>query len=164
MYLFGSTFAFLSFFSQPHVLTFQQWTMHLCTVYGSHELHFSTTFSLKMGPTILFTHLKIILLQCFHILVFSFSKISSIQTDSMSLYIILREQLMSSASEHWTRCDADTCPRLDTCPYPNGSSVHWSLDRSPTLILTTQRNSLRYYCPNKWYQILGIVWRRWQGV
>ena len=53
-----------------------------------------------MGPTILFTHLKIILLQCFHILVFSFSKISSIQTDSMSLYIILREQLMSSASEH----------------------------------------------------------------
>ena len=74
------------------------------------------------------------------------------------------EQLMSSVSEHWTRCDADTCPRLDTCPYPNGSSDHWSLDRSPTLILTTQRNSLRYYFPNKWYQILGIVWWRWQGV
>ena len=27
--------------------------------------YFSVTFSLKMGPTILFTHLKIILLQCF---------------------------------------------------------------------------------------------------
>ena len=32
---------------------------------------------------------------------------------------------MSSTSEHWTRCDADTCPRLDTCPYPNGYS-DWS--------------------------------------
>ena len=41
------------------------------------------------------------------------------------------EQLMSSASEHWTYCDADMCPRLDTCPYPNGSNDHWSLDRSP---------------------------------
>ena len=34
-----------------------------------------------MGPTTLFTHLKIILLQCFQFSVFSFSKISSIQTD-----------------------------------------------------------------------------------
>ena len=33
-----------------------------------------------MGPTALFTHLKIILLQCFQFSVFSFSKISSIQT------------------------------------------------------------------------------------
>ena len=29
---------------------------------------------LKMGPTVLFTHLKIILLQCFQFLIFSFSK------------------------------------------------------------------------------------------
>ena len=28
----------------------------------THKLHFSVTFSLKMGPTVLFTHLKIILL------------------------------------------------------------------------------------------------------
>ena len=34
-----------------------------------------------MGPTALFTHLKIILLQYFQFSVFSFSKISSIQTD-----------------------------------------------------------------------------------
>ena len=115
------------FFPSRNFLTFLPWTVLLCTVHGSHKSHFSTTFSLKMGPTILFTHLKIILLQCFHILVFNFSKISSIQTDSMSLYIILREQLMSSASEHWTRCDADTCP------YPNRFSDHWSLYRSPTL-------------------------------
>ena len=50
------------FFSQPYVLTFQQWTVHPCTVHGSHKLHFSATFSLKMGLTALFTHLKIILL------------------------------------------------------------------------------------------------------
>ena len=37
----------------------------------THKFHFSATFSLKMGLTVLFTHLKIILLQCF--LVFSFS-------------------------------------------------------------------------------------------
>ena len=47
----------------------------------THKFHFLTTFSLKMGPTILFTHLKIILLQCFQFLIFSFSKINSIQTD-----------------------------------------------------------------------------------
>ena len=47
----------------------------------THKLHFSATFSLKMGPTILFTHLKITLLQYFQFSVFSFSKISSIQTD-----------------------------------------------------------------------------------
>ena len=37
---------------------------------------------------------------------------------------------MSSASEHWTRCDADTCPRLDTCPYgqsPLSIWKHWAL-------------------------------------
>ena len=31
----------------------------------THKFHFSVTFSLKMGPTALFIHLKIILLQCF---------------------------------------------------------------------------------------------------
>ena len=35
------------------------------TVHETHKLHFSVTFSLKMGPTTLFTHLKIILLQYF---------------------------------------------------------------------------------------------------
>ena len=34
-------------------------------VHGSHKLHFSAIFSLKMGPTVLFTHLKIISLQYF---------------------------------------------------------------------------------------------------
>ena len=56
--------------------TFQQLFSH-----RTHKLYFSTTFSLKMRPLVLFTHLKIILLQCFQFLVFNFSKISSIQTD-----------------------------------------------------------------------------------
>ena len=38
----------------------------------THKLHFLSTFSLKMGPTILFTYLKIILLQCFSVFSFSF--------------------------------------------------------------------------------------------
>ena len=37
-----------------------------------HRFHFSTTFSLKMGPTILFTYLKIILLQYFSVFSFNF--------------------------------------------------------------------------------------------
>ena len=40
---------------------------------------------------------------------------------------------MSNVSEHWTRYNANTCPKLDTCPYSNGSSDQWSLDRSPSL-------------------------------
>ena len=52
-----------------------QWV--LCTVHGTHEPHFSVTFSLKIGSTILFTHLKVILL-----LYFQFSIFSYIKTDS----------------------------------------------------------------------------------
>ena len=50
----------------------------------THKFHFSTIFSLKVDLTALFIHLKIILLQYFQFLVFSFSKISSIQTDPIS--------------------------------------------------------------------------------
>ena len=51
----------------------------------SHKLSFLATFLLKMDPIILFTHLKIISLQCFQ---FQFSvsvKISSIQTHHLPL-------------------------------------------------------------------------------
>ena len=74
------SFSFLFFFRRncwPGLLR----TVHLCTIYGSHKLHFSTTFSLKMGSTVLFIYLKIILLYYFQFSVFSFSKISFIQTD-----------------------------------------------------------------------------------
>ena len=52
-----------------------------CTVHKSHKLHFSETFSLKMGLTVLFTHLKIILLQCFQFQFSVSAKIRFIQTD-----------------------------------------------------------------------------------
>ena len=44
------------------------------TVYclWTHKFHFSATFSLKMAPTVLFTYLKIILLQYFSIFNFNF--------------------------------------------------------------------------------------------
>ena len=38
----------------------------------THKFYFLSIFSLKMGPTLLFTYLKIILLQCFQFSVFSF--------------------------------------------------------------------------------------------
>ena len=74
---------YIYIFLQPHNMT--QSTVNSAQMYCSrtHTFHFSATFLLKMGPTILFTHLKIILLQCFQ---FQFSvsvKINSIQTDPL---------------------------------------------------------------------------------
>ena len=90
-YLFGYTFLhprlriLLLFFgtrfkSKSHCYGYCSWTVAVifdfsahqwvpCTVYGTHKSHFSATFSLKMDSTVLFTHLKIILLQYFQFLV-----------------------------------------------------------------------------------------------
>ena len=57
----AAKFDFSIFFSQSVHIVHCSWT---------HKFHFSVTFSLKSGPTVLFTYLKIILLQYF--LVFSF--------------------------------------------------------------------------------------------
>ena len=43
-------------------------SMDPCTVYETHKPLFSHKLSLKMGLIVLFTHLKIILLQCFQFL------------------------------------------------------------------------------------------------
>ena len=59
-----------------------QWILY--TVHGTHKYHISATFSLKMDPTILFTHLKIILLQCFQFQFSISTTISSIQTNPLS--------------------------------------------------------------------------------
>ena len=72
---------FFFFLFSPQLLTSQLWTVHLCTVYKSHKLHFSEIFSLKMGPTALFTHLKIISLQYFQFQFSVSAKIMCIQTD-----------------------------------------------------------------------------------
>ena len=66
-------FLFIYFFFR-RALTEFQWVP--CTVRGTYKPLFPTKLSLKMSPTALFTHLKIILLQCF-----DFSVFDSIQTD-----------------------------------------------------------------------------------
>ena len=48
------------------------WTVHGVHCSWIHKFQFSATFSLKMGPKILFLHLKIILLQYFSVFSFSF--------------------------------------------------------------------------------------------
>ena len=88
----------------------------------SHKFYFSAIFSLKMDSTVLFTHLKIILLQYFQFLIFSFSKISSIQTDPQSLIQSMRLYIL--AFGHW--------PRLKTKRY-----------RTCTTILSFQTN---FFC------------------
>ena len=57
----------------------------------THKFHFSATFSLKMSLTVLFTHLKIILLQYFSIFSFSFqfSTVSKRTLSSLSLSLSL---------------------------------------------------------------------------
>ena len=67
----------LFFFSQSVHTVYCSWT---------HKFHFSTTFSLKMGPTILFTHLKIILLQYFSVFSFSF-QFSAVSKQTLSAQI-----------------------------------------------------------------------------
>ena len=64
------SFAFSPFFSyspslQPAFVDFSKVNNAPVHCLRTHKFHFSVTFSLKMSPTILFTHLKIILLQCF---------------------------------------------------------------------------------------------------
>ena len=89
MYVFGlrvyaSTF-FLSVFSFFFLFFFPSrncWPSASVHYSWTHKLHFSITFfSLKMGLTALFTHLKIILLQCFQFQFSVSAKISSIQTN-----------------------------------------------------------------------------------
>ena len=80
-FAFSFLFSFFFFFIQPQHLT--KSSMNSASVHCSwtHKFHFSVTFSLKMGPTTLFTHLKIILLQYFQFQFSVSTTISSIQTD-----------------------------------------------------------------------------------
>ena len=63
--LLKSKFLLFFFFFKPAFVDFS--TVNSAPVHCSqtHKFHFSATFSLKMGSTVLFAHLKIILLQCF---------------------------------------------------------------------------------------------------
>ena len=51
--------------------------VHIMYCSQTHKFYFSTTFSLKIGLTVLFTHLKIILLQYFLVFSFSFQRYSN---------------------------------------------------------------------------------------
>ena len=79
-------FLFFFFLVQPALVDFS--TMNNVFVHCSrtHKFHFSATFSLKMGPTALFKHLKIILLQYFQFQFSVSAKISSIQTDPIIIF------------------------------------------------------------------------------
>ena len=92
VYVLGGTrfsFFFFSFFPLHAVQLGTEVTVHTVRLLFMHcfvvFMHFSATFSLKMGPTTLFTHLKIILLQCFQ---FS-TKINCIQTDPKHFFQLL---------------------------------------------------------------------------
>ena len=70
---------------QPQSLTCQtifSQSVHTVHYSRTHKFHFSAIFLLKIGSTVLFTYLKIILLQCFSIF-------SCIQTDLILFTIVL---------------------------------------------------------------------------
>ena len=76
-------FLFFFFLVQPTLVDFSTMNSAFVHYLRTHKFHFSATFSLKIGPTALFTHLKIILLQCFQFQFSVSAKISSIQMDAM---------------------------------------------------------------------------------
>ena len=81
------------FFSQSVHIVHCSWT---------HKFHFSATFSLKMGRTVLFTHLKIILLQYFSVFSFSFqfSAVSKRTLRGRSFWVI---KISLKCSRRWRK-------------------------------------------------------------
>ena len=79
---------------QPQSLTFLTFffsqSVHTVHYLWIHKFHFSATFSLKMGLTVLFTHLKIILLQYFSIFSFQFLAVSK-RTLNIECFLWLTE-------------------------------------------------------------------------
>ena len=59
---------------------------HIVHYSQTHKFHFSAIFSLKMGLTVLFTHLKIILLQCFSVFSFNF-QFSAVSKQTLSKHL-----------------------------------------------------------------------------
>ena len=72
--------SFFFFFFQPAIVDFVNCEQCICVLFTVPQIIFLTNFLLKMGPTTLFTHLKIISLQCFQFQFLVSAKISSIQT------------------------------------------------------------------------------------
>ena len=80
----AAKFNFSIFFSQSVHIVHYSWT---------HKFHFSATFSLKSGPTVLFTYLKIILLQYFSVFSFSF-QFSAVSKQILSVVCIPVNQIV----------------------------------------------------------------------
>ena len=78
-------FSLLFFFLvQPAIVDFVNYEQCIRALFTIPQIILSATFLLKMGPTILFTHLKIISLQCFQFQFSISAKINSIQTHPLS--------------------------------------------------------------------------------
>ena len=75
---------FFFFLVQPVLVDFSTVNNAFMHCSRTHKFHFSAIFSLKISPTALFTHLKIILLQCFQFQFSVLAKISSIQMNPLS--------------------------------------------------------------------------------
>ena len=79
------SFYFLFFF-QPAIVDFVNCEQCICVLFMVPQITLFSIFLLKMGPTILFTHLKIISLQCFQFQFSVSAKISSIQTHPQHIH------------------------------------------------------------------------------
>ena len=68
-------------------------------LFTSHKFHFLVIFSLKMGPTVLFTHLKIILLQCFSVSILNFQLYpnGSLEAGNLNKWRIKIWEMLTSA-------------------------------------------------------------------
>ena len=77
---------------------------HVCPVHclQTHKFHFSAIFSLKMGLTVLFIHLKIILLQYFSVFSFSFQLYPNrpLVSNTCHLYLIISGLSILLTLEH----------------------------------------------------------------
>ena len=111
----------------------QPWTVHGCIVHGSHKFHFSVNFSLKIGLTVLFTHLKIISLQCFQFQFSISAKISSIQTEPKYRIPRSRAMLSPSLKAHSSARQLLVLPDPLVKPLTQFPSLLQSRPPSPTL-------------------------------
>ena len=97
----GSRFSFFFFFLAWIVISYE-FTMHETKI-TIHALFINihTLKNIKMGPTVLFTHLKIILLQYFQFSVFSFSNIKK-----GKIYWRIKYRFLEVGStDFWHTCD-----------------------------------------------------------
>ena len=86
--------------------------MHCVHCFRIHKFYFLATFSLKMGLTVLFTHLKIILLQYFSVFSFSF-QFSVVSKRNLRLNNCTRERKPYEGKTN-TKRNRKTSPRIQS--------------------------------------------------